>query len=56
MESSTPPPPFNHDLTCYHNYEGDEGEESDEDKDRGGLRCQGKGQIYGGEDKGGKND
>ena len=43
----------NHELTCYTNYEGYEGEEYDQEKDRGGV-CR-EGWRDRGEDKGGKN-
>ena len=49
-----PPLPSKNEITCYHNYEGHEGEEVDQDEDRGGVRRRGKGQRYGGEEKGGK--
>ena len=47
------PPQFKHELTCYHNYEGYKGEENDQDEDQSGVRCEGEGQRYGGECKGG---
>ena len=50
-----PTPQVNHELNCYHKYEGNEGEESYQDEYRGGFCHEVKGQRYGVEYKGGKN-
>ena len=42
-------------LLVYQNREWGEGEEADQDKYWGGVCREGEGQIYGGENKGGKN-
>ena len=40
----TPPPPqVNHELTCCHNYEGDEGGKAEQDKDQGRVHRDRKG-------------
>ena len=49
-----PPLKSKNDLTCYHQYEGNEGEEVDQDKDWGWVRHDGKVQRDGGKDRGGK--
>ena len=48
------PPPVNHEITWYHKYERDEGEEAEKYEDWGGVRCEGKGQRDEVEYKGGK--
>ena len=50
-----PPPQLNHEITCYHNYEVDEGEEAYQYKDWVGVFLEVKGRRDGEEDKGGKN-
>ena len=52
--TNRPPPPFNHEITFYHNHEEYEGEEADQEKYWGGVRSKGKYQIYRGEDKEGR--
>ena len=47
-----PPPQVYHELTCYHSYRGDEGEEVDQNGDWAGVCCKGKGRIDGGDHKG----
>ena len=37
------PPQFHHGITCCHNCRGDEGEKLDQDENRGGFCCKGKG-------------
>ena len=34
-----PPTQLHHELTCYHNYIGDEGEEAEQDENWGGVCC-----------------
>ena len=52
---ATPPPQVNHYITFCHNYERREGEGEDQDEDRGGVCCEGKGRRDGEEYKIGKN-
>ena len=49
-------PQFHHDLACCHNWEGDDGEESDQDKDWGGVCCKCNSRRYGWEQKAGKKN
>ena len=51
LDSAIYNPPFNHSLNCYHSYEGDEGEESNQDKFQGGFHHEVEVWIIGGEDK-----
>ena len=37
------PPQVHHDLTCYHNCRGDQGKESEQDENWGGVYCKGQG-------------
>ena len=52
---NNPPPLVQHDITCCHNWRGDEGEEEDQDENRGGVCCKGQGWIFGEDHKGVKN-
>ena len=47
-------PQLYHELTCSHNFIGVEGEEVEQDKNRGGVNCKGQGWIVGEYHKGGK--
>ena len=49
-----PPPQVHHEITSYHNFRGNEVEEVEEDENRGGVCCKGKGWRVGGYHKGGK--
>ena len=46
LKKSPPPTQVHHELTCCHNYTGDDREESDQDKDLGGVYSKGKSLRY----------
>ena len=49
------PPQVYHDITCYHNCRGDEGEEAEQEENWGGVCCNGKCWRVGEDHTGGKN-
>ena len=55
MHLQQTPPQVHNELTCCHNYRGDQGEEADQYEPRGGVCCKCKGLRDGGEHKVGKN-
>ena len=54
ISNHPPPTQVCHDLTCFFNCRLDDWEEADQDENRGGVFCKGKGSRHGGENKGEK--
>ena len=52
---NNPPPQVHHDLTCYNNFRWGEQEEAEQDENRGGVCCKGRGCRDGVKHNGEKN-